>query len=119
MSSYQTGSWGSWDHPIMDGGPIQYGSPADGGTYQRGPYMGPPLTATGQGPIVTRVPAGSPAAGQTIDPTTGLPTTTQTAPTPAGGFDISSLLNAQVFGIPVLYIALGLAAYFLFFKKGR
>lgn len=107
-------SWGTWQHPHYDGGasPIgqSFGAPtsvpqitaAGAGIYQTGPFVGPALT-----PDLT---APSTGAGQATTPT-GTTTTT------SGGFDLSSLTSATIFGIPILWIGLGLAAYFLFFKK--
>ena len=71
----------------MDGGPIAQTTGAP--QYEGRPFMGPSLgplsagvTATGQGPIVPQLGAQG-TTGQTIDPTTGLPTTTRTAPAAA------------------------------------
>ena len=90
--------------------------------YQTGPYIAPnPLPVTGSGTAIS--PSGLPVAvdpttGQAIDPSTGLPVDTSgTSSATSGGFDLSSLTSMSIFGIPVLYIALGIGAYMLLKKR--
>jgi hypothetical protein len=94
------------------------------------PYMSPPLYQTGPVvvPIGSPVPPGGtpidpttgmpvatdPTTGQAIDPSTGLPLGSSTPA--AGGLDLSSLTSASIFGIPILYIGIGIAAWY-FLKK--
>jgi hypothetical protein len=117
-----------------------WGSTTDGSTsggWTHGPYIPggidrsfipgstpPGLVATGQQTITTFGPGATattattvlnPSTGQTVavDPTTGA----TIAPAASSGFDLTSILSGSIFGIPTLYIIIGVGAYFLFFKR--
>jgi len=115
-------SWGGtsgdvWRHPLYAGEPS-----GPSGIYTQGPTRGPMLQPVTSPPIITTVnpvTGTTSATGQTIDPTTGLPTTSQAPAPAAGGFDLSSLTSMTILGIPVLWIGVAAVVYFVFLKKGR
>jgi hypothetical protein len=101
---------GSWQNPMTDQGYMPSSESTGGDIGPAG--SGPTITTTD--PLTGQQ---AQAANSLINPVTGQPNGSQSG---AGTqpFDLSTLLNQQVLGIPILYIGIGIAIWYFFFRKG-